>query len=537
MLHSKKIKLVGSIFIGIFLLLAIIPATKYIIPSFVVKKQIQVRIQDAQGRPAGNAAIIVKGDLYTADQNGFVTLKRLPVGNYEIKASSTFYETAEHTVLIPLFRQPKVQTITLRTVGEITYVQIKNRISGRGLGGIKITSQVAGNGVTNDEGIAIISIPKGSTQSDAKITGDTVNDQSITIKAGGAAADNTFFATPKGRIAYVRSGQKLQVVTSNLDGTNEQVALDGTGNEDVLDTQLLSSPSQKFAALKSRRDGAAALYIVNLENSQIATVESTGASYIPVGWRNDVFVYVIYTKQAVWQPGAYVLKAYNALNNQTTLLDSSRAEGVSVLDYASEVFENIYILPEGIVYAKKWQSSYYYGARLADKRMTITVAQPDGTKTNVSEWQAGYNATIKTKQVAPKELSVFVELDGVKRSYYKYSDIQVKQYGEAGEDVFKDPTLTKYYSSPNNLFSTWYDNVLSRNFIATIKNTATAPLDLPSSYKVVGWYGSDYILLLDTISNELKITSRDSAQKSGNTLKIAEVYVPQQSYTAAGYGR
>lgn len=537
MIKNGRIIKYAAIVIGIVLLvLCIIPQTKYFIPSLFAKKTVIINVLDASGTAVADTTITVGSTQQTSDTNGVVTLQKVSVGKHKVHAANTFYEASTTSYTVPLFRKPQLVKIYLQPVGEITKVTIKNRISGRGVQNAKIVSAQGGSAVTNSEGVALLALPKGVQETSATVIGDDVLDTAITIRSG-QSNDNVIYTTPKGRIAYLlNNNAKLQVRASNLDGTDAQVVLDGTGNEDMADTQLVGSPSYKFIALKSRRDASVGLYVVDVISSQITTLEDVGQSYIPIGWRGEVFVYMVYTKQAAWQSGSYKIKAYNALNQQTVTIDESRAEGASITDYASEVFENAYILPEGIVYAKKWQASYYYGSRLANKRMTLTLSDELGHKQTLQEWQAGYNASVKTRQTGPTKLSVFVELDGVDRSYYSYARNTIHSDNTVTEEVFKQIKQDTFFTSPNNLFSVW-QSADSKNYVATVDQTASSQLQLPSSYKVIGWYTNDYIILQDMANNDLKITARDVAQKGGSTLKIGTVYVPTMSYKVYGYGR
>jgi len=518
-------------------LLVIVPQTRYLPFRFFIHKDAVLHVQDANGASISDATILAANNAYKTDTNGNVVIKKLAVGTNDIKVSALFYDTLQFTLKQPLFKKPKTERVVLKPVGTITKVSVINRISGRALMGVKVKSPAGGSGVTNAEGTAVISVNTTSQKVTVQVTDDGIVDATSEVKVGGSATDNVVYVTPKGRIAYLQKNDaKIQVIASNIDGTNSQVILDASGNEDPADTQLIGSASWKFAALKARRGTNVGLYIVDVVNSTLTTLDESPQSYIPVGWRNETFIYLAYAKRALWQPGTYTLKAYNALNQQTTVLDESRAEGVSATDFASEVFENVYIVPEGIVYAKKWQASYYYGARLANKRMTITLTDEIGNKKDINQWQAGYNASIKTRQSGPRQLAIFVELDGVNRSYYTYNNSTVVQDRTVDEEVFKKTKQDTYYISPNNLYSVW-QTADNKNFVGTVDKTIGSLLPLPSAYKVIGWYSNDYVLLVDTANNDLKITARDVAQKGGSTIKINTIYTAPLAYTVYGYGR
>lgn len=535
--NRQTIKYTAVIVGGLLIVLCILPQTRYALPGLFVKKTVSLQIVDTSGHAVAGAVVTIGTQEQKTDASGNVILKNVLVGDTTIRASAMFYNTAKVNVNQPLFRQPKTHKITLASVGEITKVTIINRVSGRAVVGANIIANQGGKGITNSEGMAIIFMPKGVQQSSATVTGENILSTVTTITSTQSAADNTIFVTPKGRISYLQKNDtKSQVITSNLDGTDAVVLLDGTGNEDIVDTQLINSAGNKFVALKAKRDTAAGLYIIDVATTKLAVIENSGQSYIPIGWRGDVFVYLVYSKRPLWQVGTYTLKVYDAISQQSTVLDESKAEGVSILDYASEVFENVYIVPEGIVYAKKWQASYYYGSRLANKRMTIVLADERGNKQDIAQWQAGYNAFIKTRQTEPRQLSVLVELDGVKKSYYTYNNKSVREDAGVTEEAFKKIKQDIYFVSPNNLYSVW-QTTNNKNYVGTVDKTNASVLQLPMSYRVIGWFTNDYVVLLDTANSDLKIVARDVAQRGGITLTVGTTYMASTSYTTYGYGR
>ncbi len=535
-------KLKRGVFVaaGVALLLvflSIIPQTKYLIPSVFIKKSATFLVVDNYGQAVPDATITVGSIQKTTDVNGQITMSQVAVGNHIATTTATFYDSKITNFKQPLFRRPAQTKIVLQPIGEVTKITVKNRLSGRAVIGARVVASQGGSGVTNYLGVAVVAMPKGTKNATATITSQDIVTFVATINSAQSSTDNLVYVTPSGRIAYLqKNSAKIQVVSSNIDGTEPVVLLDGTGNEDPTDTQLLPSPNQKFVALKARRESSAALYILDTVSAKLVNIENSGQSYIPIGWHGDTFVYLVYSKQPIWQPGTYKLKAFDTNSMQIISIDESRAEGQSTLDYASEVFENVYIMPEGIVYAKKWQASYYYGARLANKQMTITISDKSGNKKDISNWQAGFNAFIKTRQIGPAKLGIFVELDGVIRSYYNYNNKQVKPDQNVTENTFKNPVQDIYISSPNNLYSAWqtYD---AKNYVGTLDGRLATQLLLPTTFRIIGWYNNDYLLLLDTASNVLRIADRNTVQNGSGTFSIGPIHIPNMTYTQNGYGR
>src|SRR6185369_16053847 len=109
-----------------------------------------------------------------------------------------------------------------------------------------------------------------------------------------------------------KASGKIDVVKTNLDGTDRQTVLAGTGKEEDTDTILLASRDWKYLALKSRRDGKAVkLYLIDTSNDKLTTIDEGNATFDMVGWQNDYFVYYVYRNNVKsWQPKGSSLKSY-----------------------------------------------------------------------------------------------------------------------------------------------------------------------------------------------------------------------------------
>jgi len=77
----------------------------------------------------------------------------------------------------------------------------------------------------------------------------------VTVTTDKVAA-NQFKLAPVGKVFFLsNAGGKIDVVSTNLDGTDRKVVLAGTGKEDRNNTVLLASSDWKYLALLSLRDG------------------------------------------------------------------------------------------------------------------------------------------------------------------------------------------------------------------------------------------------------------------------------------------
>ena len=151
----------------------------------------------------------------------------------------------------------------------------KNRLSGHVLAGISIKTEQGSQAKTGLDGSALLVLPSDSSEVKATISGDTIVTAQVTIRAVQDDSTNLYKATPAGRIYMLsKASGTIDVVKTNLDGTDRQIVLAGTGKEDDGDTVLLASKNWKYLALKSHRDGALAkLYVIDTTTDKVDTID------------------------------------------------------------------------------------------------------------------------------------------------------------------------------------------------------------------------------------------------------------------------
>ncbi|MEJ0072888.1 MAG: hypothetical protein WDN27_02250 [Candidatus Saccharibacteria bacterium] len=179
--------------------------------------------------------------------------------------------------------------------------------------------------------MANLVIPSDATVQAATITTSGYNTARVNITAAGDLAKNTFAVTPAGRLYFLSNlSGKIDVVKTNLDGTDRQTVLAGTGNEDSGSTSLLASRDWKYLALLSRRSGDnASVYLIDTTNNdKLTTIDQGNADFSLVGWSGDNFVYQV-TRNTIsnWQAGQQALKSFDATSGETLLLDQTQASG------------------------------------------------------------------------------------------------------------------------------------------------------------------------------------------------------------------
>src|SRR5262249_9184748 len=131
-----------------------------------------------------------------------------------------------------------------------------------------------------------------------------------------AISDNSFAVTPAGKLYFLSNlSGKIDVVKTDLDGTNRQTVLAGTGYENQYSTVLLASRDWKYLALYVQRKatGNPEIDLIDTSTDTMSNIDEGNASFALVGWAGDRFVYRVnrYGVPA-WQSGQQALKSFNA---------------------------------------------------------------------------------------------------------------------------------------------------------------------------------------------------------------------------------
>ena len=533
----KKLTLPATV-LGLLLVATAIPATRYVLPSLFIKKSISFIVIDEQsGTSVADVDVTINDNLYKTDSTGLVTVMDVAVGKTSVIFIKPFYSDKKEMFTVSMFKNVQ-KKIVLHALGRLVTANVKNRLSGRPVVGAIISAEGGGQGKTDSLGVAHFILSSSTIEATVKITGTAINDTTATVRAAQDSSTNTIVATPSGKVYFLsKQTGKIDVIKTNLDGSDRQIVLAGTGREDVNDTILLASKDWKYLVLKARRDtDTARLYSIDTKNDALSQIDQSNKLFTPIGWVGHHFVYQSDLAAAnIWQPKKTALMSFNAQTSQQKVLDETRAEGISILDYASEYFGNVYITSAGITYSKYWSASYYYGTRLADKRIAVNIMQADGlSKKTIKEWQAGYNSYIRSVMSAPNKVYYFVELDGVQRSFWELSDNSIVESKELTNESFK---ITKYFTylvSPSNANTFWNEPRDGKNsiFIGDQDAKNAKQIAALTVFAAYGWYTDDY-LLVSKNSSELYIMGRDGIKPGDTPTKISDYHKP--SYAARDY--
>jgi hypothetical protein len=422
-------------------------------------------------------------------------------------------------------------------LGRQVPVLVTNKVTGKGIAGadIKVLNTEA---KTDKTGKATIVLPTDAATQKGTITLSGYNTLSITVQVTDQAVPaNNFGLTPAGKLYFLSNlSGKIDVVKTNLDGSERQTVLAATGKEDKYNTALLASRDWKYLALLSNRDGGThpKIFLIDTSSDKVTTMDEGSADFSLVGWSEDTFVYQVNRNLQSWQPKGQALKSYNATSGKLTLLDETAGEGTSSSDYANSNFNNVYILENEVVYVKNWYGSLYPN-KLDGKSVDMVSIKPDGTnKKTIKSFAvpAGTQYNYYVGMVLYQPYGVYVQVPtGSSSTYYVYTDGNLTQKNDITDTIYNQVYPT-FLISPSDKQTNWSDERDGKNVLFTGDDKAQGPKQIASlsEYTPYGWFSDTYVLVSKNAS-ELYIMPADG---STPPFKITDYYKP--ALTFRGYG-
>lgn len=522
----------------IFLVIFAIPATRYKILGLVIKKSVTITVVDSKtSSPVSNANVDLAGQSTRTDANGKATISA-GLGKRDLTVTKKYYQTLDSAYFVGI--KTTSSQVKLVATGRLVPVTVVNKITGKPISGAQIQSEGT-NAKTNAKGIAEIALPTKAATYAGKIAIKGYNPTDVTIVVTDKIVKaNSFEITPSGQVYFLsnRNGS-LDVVKSNLDGTNRKIVLAGTGKEDSKTTSLLASRDWKYLALKSHREGAqASLYLIDTSTDKVTQFDNGDADFTLVGWHDHNFVYALSRNNLNYsQTGKQALKSYNADNLQLNQLDQTTAEG-SAGSSAYQNFGSFYITDDLVVYTTQWnkEGAAPSSATLAGKNDTIRGIQPNGqNKKDYQSFPSADNNYIQASPYEPQGIYFAVYNNNSKPTFYAFENQAVKT-SNIDQATF-DKTYPTFLLSPSGSQTFWTELRDGKNalFIGDANAGNKKQVATLSDYSPYGWFSDNYTLVSKN-SSELYITSPGSLSANRAPLKITDYYKSAQSYAGYGYG-
>jgi hypothetical protein len=526
----------------VILLLAGIPFTRYNLAGLALKRNLTLKVVDSTANtPVSGATVKVGSVSVQTDNSGLATLHNVKVGHHKVVLSKKYYQDKTIDELVPIFSQKNTPSTQLVATGRQVKITVTNLINKKPLADVEI--KAAGTtSKTDTTGSAVIVLPAGATDQKAALSADGFNDATVTLKVSNdKIQDNAVNLTPSGKVYFLsKLSGKIDVVKTNLDGTDRKTVLAGTGKEDDQNTVLLASRDWKYLALLSKRAGgnSPSIYLIDTNNDSLSTIDEGSANFSLVGWLDDNFVYSLTRNDhQTWQSGRQALKSFNAQTKKITLLDQTTAAGTSYYDNVTQTLGSVYEYNGQIFYTKGWnRGSSAYNA-LDNQQATFNTVKPDGTGKKAIRSFAGPTDTSYLLLDAVSESPDKIDLrfyNGNETRYYTFSNGQVKDASGITDENFYGGDYHTYLLSPSGDSTFWSDPRDGKNtlFIGDEDGQSGNQIAALSDYNTYGWFTDKY-LLVSKNGSELYIMDASGKQAA---VKISDYHKPAVRFNGYGGG-
>lgn len=539
--NHKKLSIPLTIVALLAVLLAI-PYTRYLVVGTVWRQNFTIKVLDTEtGKPVSSAIVKINGKDTTTNGQGEVTL-HLNVGTAKLHIEKKYYQTSETNVLVPIFKQKHLADVNLKATGRQITVTIVNKINQKPVSEATV-SALDTKAKTDRNGQAILVIPADKQTATAIIEANGFVKTTADIKVTADMKANKVALTPAGQVYFLSNASgKIDVVKTNLDGSDRKIVLAGTGKENKNNTILLASRDWKYLALLSHRDDGTynKVYLIDTTNGdELTAIDEGEADFIFVGWSDHRFVYnVRRANKQPWETNFAALKSFDATTKKIVTLDQDSGEGTP-LSYLFTSTDATFILKDEVVYTKIWQTNYTPQAiqTLKGKKSELRSVKPDGSNNHVAA-SYGYslppNASetavipISARQYEPQGIWIKQAADKTE----EYENGAIKQITNVSQDEF-DAGYPTYLISPNGTMTFWQKLSDGKNVLSVGDSDAKNSKEVAkaTTYNVYGWYTDDYLLVTKD-SSELYIMPA----AGGTPTKLTDYYKPPISFRGYGSG-
>lgn len=539
----KKISIPVTVIL-VVLIIFVIPFSRYNVLGLVMKKNFTIQVIDSETKGPVSGATVSLGPVSgQTDANGKAVLKA-KVGPHTFMISKKYYSDKQAVETVPILSEKNVPSVRLTATGRQVKINITNTISKKPVA--NATIEVADiTAQTDASGNTMIVLPPGVSQQKGTLTADGYNDKDVTVNISDKeVAQNNFTLTSAGKIYFLskRTGV-INLMKSDLDGTNQTVVVAGTGKEDASDTILLASRDWKYLAFKSKRDdGLAKLYYIDTSVDKLNTLDEGDANFTMIGWSGDNFIYQVDRNGfSNWQPNRSALKSFNAVAGKLAVLNQTDASGTDQYNYAYETYGAAYLIDNTLAFSKTWQIYMYDANQISQKQAAIYSINVDGTNFKSLKGFAydhnPYNAYvyISSELYEPREIYYSVSVNGSATAYLKY--VNGSLTADSGiADAYNKFSYPTYLLSPSGKQTFWVEQRDGQSAMLVGDqdgNNAKVMAILPSQYQNYGWYSDDY-LLVSKSNSELYIMLASGVKDESGLIKVTDYHKP--AYNFYGYG-
>jgi hypothetical protein len=391
---------------------------------------------------------------------------------------------------------------------------------------------------TDSTGDALLVLPANATTQGGTLSLTGYNDQTIKITVSKDPNDkaNQFAMVPAGKIYFIskRTG-KLDIMKADVDGSEQQVVLAGTGTEQQYNSAFLASPDGQYVAYMAKRSAAdptPQLYVISSSDDKLLKIDTGDATFAMIGWSGDNLVYTAARNDLpYWQAGKNKLKSYDATSGKLTLLDQSAGSDATAA--AAERYDLVTLIGNQIIYAKTWNSNDYsqpIATTLVGRQDTVQVIQVNGQAHKVAASYDSSKYYLQFRQHSAKSIYIYQSdpsqsADNA-NTYYDYTlGGTPKQVSITADQFYDSYPFYSYSSSANQTL--WSEERDGKTAIIVGDQDAANSKTIAAlqDFAPINWFGEKYVLVAKK-NSELYIM----AASGGEPVKVTDF-----QFVSAGY--
>jgi hypothetical protein len=410
-------------------------------------------------------------------------------------------------------------------VGTPLSFAIEDMVSHAPLVGVKATLGDS-SALSDAKGILTLTVPpQAADVVTVSIAADAYNQQNVTAKLSESNAVAVKMV-PSGKLYFLsKASGKIDVVKTNLDGTDRKVVLAGTGRENDQSTVLVATRDWKYLLLKARREGAnEALYLIDTHDDTMIAIDKTPSLFTLSGWQGHKFVYLVESTSIDYSgSGHWAVKSYNADATKLSVVDQTQESSGGPANY--QTLSAPVVIQDAYVYTRYWVNG--------GPSQTGDVVKVDqkGSKSTLKSFQADQYSGINILSSGQDE--VYVGIYGTASKVYEYNQAHFKESTLSYNDLFSSPYVAKLVS-PNGSSTLWAEDRDGKKTLLVGDEHGSGGKEVlrQDEYAAFGWFGDDYVLLSKN-GSELYIAS--SKMNPLQPIKISDYHKPT-SGLPYGYG-
>lgn len=536
---KKWFTLPGTVLLVAIVLLAV-PVTRYAMTSWFWKESMTVTVtDDTTKRPVTDAAVSIAGVESKTNANGQAHVDGVPVGWHELRIEKKHYKSSIQTVEVPWFAKGKKYAVDFQATGRLSEITVVNRLSGAPVKAALVTVAKDKQATTDAEGKAQLILPINTQEITVTVHAEGYVAATITIKQSNK---NQLQLLPAGKLYFLSKQRgKLDVVQTNLDGSERKAIVEGTGHEDE-QTALAVSADWKYLLLKAKRSAnkPAGLYLFDTAKNMLEPIEEAGVESILHGWAGHNFYYA--TAQA--DGSQMKFKSINATSRKQTIVEDAQEVKFGADIPYMQLVANVHITDNRVTYTKGWGIPYRYLGEdyeqiPKDKLIEIVTMTGDGGNKKVLKTFPSHELrSMRTKQTFPQTIQYKIEMLTEPNLQYGESSNgaykAVANGDQFGDEEAKPPV---YLMSPNGSQSLWTESRNNSNVIVMGDKNGQNKKEITNrgEFRAYGWFTDDYVVL-QKANNELYIATFAQLQAGHEPLRVGEYFKPENVSPSYGHG-